>query len=68
MTASEYKICPNCSKKLGGILSSNYILEKEQVIFINLFKQDKSESYCYDCGHQLLLFYKSELNKKRSKD
>jgi uncharacterized protein YbjQ (UPF0145 family) len=62
---TEYKTCPNCNKKIGGILSSNYILSVENIEFINLFKSDRPEAYCYECGYQLLLNCKNKLKTQK---
>jgi len=44
------KDCPNCGKKLDGILSSRYILSKSLTDFINSQSNRTSEGYCSDCG------------------
>jgi hypothetical protein len=62
----EYKVCPNCNKKIGGILSTNYILANDDVEFINIFKPEKSDAYCYECGFQLLLNCRNKLNSQKA--
>lgn len=63
----EYKRCPNCDKKIDGILSSRIILKSETIDFINSFKEDKSEAYCNDCGTPLVNKYISEIKAAKEK-
>jgi uncharacterized protein YbjQ (UPF0145 family) len=61
----EFKHCPNCQKKIGGLLSSNYILDEDQNNFIRVFHADKNEAYCYDCGYQLVIACKAKLRHQK---
>lgn len=61
----EYKICPNCNKKLNGILVTKYIVEPNISEFINSFHSPNSEAYCNDCSGVLISKYKSEITQKK---
>ena len=47
-------------------MSTNYILANDDVEFINIFKPEKSDAYCYECGFQLLSNCKSKLNSQKA--
>ena len=44
------------------MLSSNYILNQNQIDFIRTIHEDKKEAYCHDCGVKLVISYKAELS------
>lgn len=60
-----YKICPNCNKKLDGILTSRYILKDANIAFINEISEVSKEAYCNECGSVLLNDYKSKIESEK---
>jgi uncharacterized protein YbjQ (UPF0145 family) len=50
----EQETCPNCKKKLSGMLVTRNLYKQPSIDFINLFKVDPSDGYCSDCGPSLI--------------
>lgn len=61
----SYKICPNCNKKLDGLLTSRYILKDTTTAFINGINEVFKEAYCNDCGPVLLQNYNSKIESEK---
>lgn len=50
----SYKNCPNCEKKMDGLLTSRHILSESTTTIINSFHSPKSEAYCNSCGINII--------------
>lgn len=61
----SYKICPNCNKKLDGLLTTRYILKDTTIAFINENSDLSKEAYCNDCGPALLNEYSSKIESEK---
>lgn len=57
----EYKICPNCNKKLDGLMTTKFIIKQSTTDFINKFNTSPSEAYCSGCSGPLVEKYKADL-------
>jgi len=60
----EYKICPNCTKKLDGLMTTRRIIRQTTTDFINSYHSTKSEAYCSNCAPGLITQYKEDNNNK----
>lgn len=70
----EYKNCPNCTKKLNGLMADRYIVKQTTTDFINSFHEPKAEAYCSECAEASIRNYhtsnearKQELIKELNK-
>lgn len=61
----SYKTCPNCDKKLDGLLSSRFILQDSTIAFINGISDIPKEAYCDECGLAILNNYTLKIRKER---
>lgn len=50
-------ICPNCNKKLDGLLTSRYLISDAATTFINNLSEDKAKAYCNSCATPLIQRY-----------
>ncbi|RZK43056.1 MAG: heavy metal-binding domain-containing protein [Pedobacter sp.] len=63
----EYKNCPNCAKKLNGLMVSKYIVKSTTTDFINSFHEPNAEAYCNECAEALIRTYQeANENKKQA--
>jgi uncharacterized protein YbjQ (UPF0145 family) len=63
----EYKVCPNCEKKLNGLMITKSMVSQETVDFINHFNTNKSEAYCSGCSPILIQNFTSLHQERISK-
>lgn len=61
----SYKTCPNCDKKLDGLLSSRYILKDSTTAIINEISEVQKEAYCSDCAPDILAKYASKIQNEK---
>lgn len=61
----EYKNCPNCTKKLNGLMVSKYIVKPTTTDFINSFHEPKAEAYCNECAESLIRVYQEANESKK---
>lgn len=61
----EIENCPNCKKKLTGMLNTRQIYRQEYTDFINTFNDDKCEAYCSGCGPSLFNNYLAGLMQQK---
>ena len=62
----EKSACPNCNKKIGGILFSNSLLTIAANNFINIFTENPGSGYCTDCGTNLFNACVAKLASQKS--
>ena len=66
MSNQENK-CPNCSADIkSSLMSSNKLLNPNQVALINLFEKNESSGYCEKCGKSKFNQYKGKLNEQKT--
>ncbi len=65
---NKMETCPNCKAELkSGLVSSNKLLDEKKVAIINEYYDNKSESYCNNCGKKLYRKFKDKmLQEKRN--
>jgi uncharacterized protein YbjQ (UPF0145 family) len=61
----ELETCPNCKKKLSGMLVTRSLYKQPSIDFINIFKVDPSNGYCSDCGPSLINGSIAKLQKQK---
>jgi uncharacterized protein YbjQ (UPF0145 family) len=54
---TEYKVCPNCDKKLNGLMTTKSMVNPATVAYINHFKPTKQTDYCTGCAPRLVQEY-----------
>jgi uncharacterized protein YbjQ (UPF0145 family) len=54
---TEYKVCPNCDKKLNGLMTTKSMVNPATVAYINYFKPTKQTAYCTGCAPGLVQKY-----------
>ena len=47
-------VCPNCNKKLNGLLATSSIISEDATTAINLYYNDSKEAYCTSCSPGLV--------------
>jgi uncharacterized protein YbjQ (UPF0145 family) len=57
----EYQSCPNCNKKLNGLMTTKFITKQSTTDFINRFNTAPSDAYCSGCSGPLVDKYKADL-------
>jgi uncharacterized protein YbjQ (UPF0145 family) len=63
----EYKICPNCNKKLDGFMASRYIVKESTTAIINEYRNENSEAYCSECALPYLSQYRELIAADKSR-
>lgn len=51
---TEYKVCPNCDKKLNGLMTTKIMVNSAAVAYINHFNSTKQTAYCTGCAPGLV--------------
>lgn len=59
------KTCPNCNKKLEGLMVSRYIMDNKVTDFLNRFNENTSEAYCNGCGGELVEKYRNQIIEQK---
>ena len=64
---TEYKVCPNCDKKLNGLMTTKNMVKPAAVAYINHFNPTKQTAYCTGCAPGLIEEYQKQQNTRITK-
>lgn len=63
----EYKICPNCNKKLDGFMATRHIVTENITSLINEYRNETAEAYCSDCVMPFLSQYNESARLEKAR-
>ena len=63
---TELKECPNCNKKLNGLMLTKTIVSERTKNFINYFHDTKANDYCTGCAPDLIAKYTNIVKEEKS--
>lgn len=62
----EIQVCPNCSKKLNGLMTTKNIIDQETTNSINIFNATQSKAYCSGCAPSLVEKCREEIKNRKT--